>query len=134
MDQKASTGVLNVELTSYLICLQESCLVLLIYMDSLTAWVSCSTFEAELADVIPVVKTSIAGTRIIGRLCAGENSELFPCPRIRYPLLLPTLVNASVLFWQETKMGFLCLTPPLIKVSLMRYWKQEENIIAAFIV
>lgn len=32
-----------------------------------------STFEAELADVIPVVKTSIAGTRIIGRLCAGEN-------------------------------------------------------------
>lgn len=30
-----------------------------------------STFEAELADVIPVVKTSIAGTRIVGRLCAG---------------------------------------------------------------
>ncbi|KZV22542.1 eukaryotic translation initiation factor 6-2, partial [Dorcoceras hygrometricum] len=29
-----------------------------------------STFEAELADVIPVVKASIAGTRIIGRLCA----------------------------------------------------------------
>lgn len=31
-----------------------------------------STFESELADVIPVVKTSIGGTRIIGRLCAGE--------------------------------------------------------------
>ncbi|KAK6127393.1 hypothetical protein DH2020_038875 [Rehmannia glutinosa] len=31
-----------------------------------------STFEAELADVIPVVKTSIAGTRIIGRLCADS--------------------------------------------------------------
>lgn len=31
-----------------------------------------SAFEAELADVIPVVKTSIGGTRIIGRLCAGE--------------------------------------------------------------
>lgn len=30
-----------------------------------------STFEAELADVIPVVKTSVAGTRIVGRLCAG---------------------------------------------------------------
>ncbi|URD84848.1 hypothetical protein MUK42_02044 [Musa troglodytarum] len=29
-----------------------------------------SMFEAELADVIPVVKTSIGGTRIIGRLCA----------------------------------------------------------------
>jgi len=31
-----------------------------------------SVFEAELADVIPVVKTSIGGTRIIGRLCAGK--------------------------------------------------------------
>ena len=30
-----------------------------------------SSFEAELADVIPVVQTSIAGTRIIGRLTAG---------------------------------------------------------------
>ncbi|KAJ4714022.1 Eukaryotic translation initiation factor 6 [Melia azedarach] len=35
-----------------------------------------STFEAELADVIPVVKTSIAGTRIIGRLCAGNKNGL----------------------------------------------------------
>ncbi|GFP84446.1 eukaryotic translation initiation factor 6-2 [Phtheirospermum japonicum] len=34
-----------------------------------------STFEAELADFIPVVKTNIAGTRIIGRLCA-EFQEL----------------------------------------------------------
>ncbi|CAN1238563.1 Eukaryotic translation initiation factor 6-2 [Linum grandiflorum] len=32
-----------------------------------------SIFESELADVIPVVKTSIGGTRIIGRLCAGKN-------------------------------------------------------------
>jgi translation initiation factor 6 len=30
-----------------------------------------SAFEAELADAIPVVKTSIGGTRIIGRLCVG---------------------------------------------------------------
>lgn len=35
-----------------------------------------STFEAELADVIPVVKTSIAGTRIVGRLCAGNKNGL----------------------------------------------------------
>ncbi|CAN6686517.1 unnamed protein product [Malus baccata var. baccata] len=35
-----------------------------------------STFEAELADVIPVVKTSIGGTRIIGRLCAGNKNGL----------------------------------------------------------
>lgn len=32
----------------------------------------CSVFESELADVIPVVKTSIGGTRIIGRLCIGK--------------------------------------------------------------
>ncbi|XP_023896475.1 eukaryotic translation initiation factor 6-2 [Quercus suber] len=35
-----------------------------------------SAYEAELADVIPVVKTSIAGTSIIGRLCAGNKNEL----------------------------------------------------------
>jgi len=35
-----------------------------------------STFEAELADVIPVVQTSIGGTRIIGRLTAGNRHGL----------------------------------------------------------
>jgi translation initiation factor 6 len=30
-----------------------------------------SVFEAELADIIPIVQCSIAGTRIIGRLTAG---------------------------------------------------------------
>ncbi|GJR70569.1 putative lipoprotein [Tanacetum coccineum] len=35
-----------------------------------------STFESELADVIPVVKTSIGGTRIIGRLCIGNKNGL----------------------------------------------------------
>ena len=30
-----------------------------------------SVFEGELQDVIPVVHTSIAGCRIIGRLCVG---------------------------------------------------------------
>ncbi|XP_004297441.1 PREDICTED: eukaryotic translation initiation factor 6-2 [Fragaria vesca subsp. vesca] len=35
-----------------------------------------STFESELADVIPVIKTSIGGTRIIGRLCAGNKNGL----------------------------------------------------------
>jgi len=34
-----------------------------------------SVFEAELGDVIPVVHTSIGGTRIIGRLTAGTH----PC-------------------------------------------------------
>ncbi|GFS35864.1 translation initiation factor IF6 [Actinidia rufa] len=39
-----------------------------------------STFEGELADVIPVVKTSIGGTRIIGRLCAGNKNGLLLPP------------------------------------------------------
>jgi hypothetical protein len=33
--------------------------------------VNHSVFEAELADVIPICRCSIAGTRIIGRLTAG---------------------------------------------------------------
>lgn len=32
---------------------------------------SSSVFEAELADVIPICHTTIAGTRIVGRLTAG---------------------------------------------------------------
>ncbi|KAI9202970.1 uncharacterized protein BJ171DRAFT_511438 [Polychytrium aggregatum] len=35
-----------------------------------------SVFESELADVVPVVHTSIAGTRIIGRLTAGNRHGL----------------------------------------------------------
>uniref|UniRef100_A0A0D9X214 Eukaryotic translation initiation factor 6 n=1 Tax=Leersia perrieri TaxID=77586 RepID=A0A0D9X214_9ORYZ len=35
-----------------------------------------SVFESEFADVIPVVKTSIGGTRIIGRLCVGNKNGL----------------------------------------------------------
>ncbi|RXK34703.1 eukaryotic translation initiation factor 6 [Tremella mesenterica] len=35
-----------------------------------------SAFEAELADVIPIVHTTIAGTRIVGRLCAGNRHGL----------------------------------------------------------
>jgi translation initiation factor 6 len=35
-----------------------------------------SVFEAELQDVIPICRTTIAGTRIIGRLTAGYGSVL----------------------------------------------------------
>ncbi|XP_033626871.1 eukaryotic translation initiation factor 6 [Asterias rubens] len=35
-----------------------------------------SVFEGELADVIPVVHTSIAGCRIVGRLCVGNRHGL----------------------------------------------------------
>jgi translation initiation factor 6 len=36
-----------------------------------------SAFEAELADHIPVVKCSIAGTRVIGRTIVGETPILY---------------------------------------------------------
>lgn len=35
-----------------------------------------SVFEAELADLLPIVSTTIAGTRIIGRLTAGNRRGL----------------------------------------------------------
>ncbi|KAI9342569.1 eukaryotic translation initiation factor 6 [Obelidium mucronatum] len=35
-----------------------------------------SVFESELADVVPVIHTSIAGTRIVGRLTAGNKRGL----------------------------------------------------------
>lgn len=35
-----------------------------------------SVFEAELADHIPVVHVTIAGTRIIGRMCVGNSKGL----------------------------------------------------------
>lgn len=35
-----------------------------------------SVFEAELADHIPVIHATIAGTRIIGRMCVGNNKGL----------------------------------------------------------
>ena len=36
----------------------------------------CSVFEAELADHIPVVKASVAGTRLVGRLVVGNKNGL----------------------------------------------------------
>ncbi|VFR01289.1 unnamed protein product [Cuscuta campestris] len=35
-----------------------------------------STFEEQLLDEIPVIKTSIGGMRIVGRLCAGNKNGL----------------------------------------------------------
>jgi hypothetical protein len=36
-----------------------------------------SVFESELADHIPVIHASIAGCRIVGRLCVGEGFPHF---------------------------------------------------------
>jgi translation initiation factor 6 len=55
-----------------------------------------SSFESELGDVVPIVHTSIAGTRIVGRLTAGAvNLFLFlqfaKCiPGNRHGLLVPS--------------------------------------------
>lgn len=57
-----------------------------------------SVFEAELQDVIPVIHTTIAGTRIVGRLTAGkfrraslsEKSLLKAIPGNRHGLLVPS--------------------------------------------
>lgn len=35
-----------------------------------------SVFESELSDNIPVIKTSIGGTRLIGRMCVGNKNGL----------------------------------------------------------
>lgn len=35
-----------------------------------------STFEGELGETIPVVHTSLAGCRIIGRMCVGNKNGL----------------------------------------------------------
>ncbi|ODQ82968.1 hypothetical protein BABINDRAFT_5852 [Babjeviella inositovora NRRL Y-12698] len=35
-----------------------------------------SVFEAELGDVIPIIHTTIAGTRIVGRMCVGNRRGL----------------------------------------------------------
>ncbi|KAG6763489.1 hypothetical protein POTOM_030906 [Populus tomentosa] len=66
-----------------------------------------STFEAELADVIPVVKTSIAATRIIGRLCAGnKNGLLVPHTAIdqgEFDEILKTYCNATLVELQHLR-------------------------------
>jgi len=46
-----------------------------------------SAFESELGDVIPIVHTSIGGTRIIGRLTAG--ALFFGLPVLHLSLMNP---------------------------------------------
>jgi translation initiation factor 6 len=46
-----------------------------------------ASFESELADHIPVVHTSIGGTRIVGRLCVGN----------RHGLLVPNIITDNEL-------------------------------------
>ena len=40
----------------------------------ITAMDVCSVFQAELAEHIPVIKTSVSGTRLVGRMTVGKLS------------------------------------------------------------
>ncbi|KAH0833082.1 eukaryotic translation initiation factor 6 [Lanmaoa asiatica] len=58
-----------------------------------------SAFEAELADVIPIVHTTIGGTRIVGRLTAGEPS---PASLPHQPNLMRSIGNRHGLLVPST--------------------------------
>jgi hypothetical protein len=74
--------------------------------------VDFSVFEAELGDVIPVVHTSIGGTRIIGRLTAGmtprrpniRQSKRFTSPLVNDRSRTP----ASSKFYSEYRQNPAC--------------------------
>lgn len=58
-----------------------------------------STFEAELGDVIPVVKASIAGTRVIGRMCVGKSFHLNNIRLLNTICVLERIFLLSCLYW-----------------------------------
>ena len=55
----------------FLVVLRLTFILLLTFLISFFLSLSLQVFEGELADKIPVIHTSIAGCRIIGRLCVG---------------------------------------------------------------
>lgn len=75
-----------------------------------------STFEAELGDVIPVIQTSIGGTRIIGRLVAGESLLLSPShpgggPAQRHPTHRRPLAQSGDSAFRRTSSLTCCVLP-----------------------
>ena len=70
-----------------------------------------SVFESELSQHIPVIRTTIGGTRIIGRLCVGN----------RHGLLVPSITT-------DTEMQHLrnCL-PESVTVSLSYYVSKSSG-------
>ena len=80
--------------------------------------------EAELAGGVPVVRSSVAGTRIVGRLCVGEE-RASPCcfsGEICFSFgggvepLTCLRVRVTVFARQVTGEGCFFHTPPPIKV------------------
>lgn len=59
---------------------------------------SFSVVEGELADVIPVIHCSVAGTRIVGRITAGN----------RKGLLVPNATTDQELQHIRNRLSFFC--------------------------
>jgi len=67
-----------------------------------------SVFEAELGDVIPVVHTSIGGTRIIGRLTAGKTYKP-PVRKGNWTLTLVEEIERGYLFPRQRQIRSSCI-------------------------
>lgn len=52
------------------------CLLMEQYRIDMVCCTDDSTFQSELAEHIPVFKTSIAGTRLVGRMTVGKEHHL----------------------------------------------------------
>lgn len=68
----------------------------------LTQQVLCSIFEAELAEHIPVIKTSVSGTRLVGRVTVGEGLLVHALAYMMtwQALLLLNQAEDCLPFWQ----------------------------------
>jgi hypothetical protein len=87
-------------------------------------WNWDSTFEAELAEHIPVVKATVAGTRLVGRLCVGMYLHVQPAHRYQNYKLLKLKCRCRQQEWSSyaphdyrSRSGFLlviCATPAFL--------------------
>lgn len=65
----------------------------------------CSIFEAELAEHIPVIKTSVSGTRLVGRVTVGEKCIIHALVTWRALLLLNQAENCKYSAWQTSQVN-----------------------------
>jgi hypothetical protein len=95
-----------------------------------------SAFEAELADHIPVVKCSIAGTRVIGRTIVGT----YTCTMSTLLLFFhetPYLCLAYLIFHQFITSSlmfeiYLCYQRENEKAIAEDYWSQVHALMVSF--
>lgn len=93
-------------------------------------------FESELADVIPVVSTSIAGTRLVGRLTVGnKNGLLVPSSTTDQELQhlrnsLPDSVKIQRVEERLSALGNVCLANDYVALVHPDLDRETEEIIA----